>query len=388
VSGEHRADVVVVGLGGIGSAAAYWCARAGADVVGLEQFQLGHTRGGSHDHSRLIRLAYHHPDYVRLAAQAFDVWHEVETAAGEQLVHITGGVDMFPASATLGRDVYAAAMRDAGIEPELLTGAEVAERWPAFAPPDDVEAMAHDRAGFVASERATAAHQRLARESGAVLHERCPVTAVRPQGDDVVVESREGSWRCRSVVLACGAWLNELLGPIGGTLPLTVTQEQISYLGSDDLEPFREGRFPVWIWHGTPTFYGFPVFGEQAVKAAEDHGGPVVTADTRSFEPDAAATERLCRFTSMLLPGLGRPVLSKTCLYTMTPDRDFVISALPEHRGVVLAVADGHGFKFASLLGRMLAGIALRRPPEPGAERFSAARPALRRPEGTAPIRV
>ena len=108
MSAEPAADVAVVGLGGLGSAAACWAARMGARVVGLEQFPLGHDRGGSHDHSRLIRLAYHHPDYVRLAATAYDVWDEVERAAGEQLVHLTGGIDMFGPDAPLGRDVYAA----------------------------------------------------------------------------------------------------------------------------------------------------------------------------------------------------------------------------------------------------------------------------------------
>ena len=215
-----------------------------------------------------------------------------------------------------------------------------------------------------------------------------PSTAVRPSGRDLLVEADGRTIRCRSVILSAGAWLNELLEPLGASLPLTVSQEQISYLAADDLDRFRPDRFPVWIWHGARTYYGFPAFGERAVKAAEDQGGAEVTARTRSFDPDPDATERLHRFVSDLIPGLGAPVLTKTCLYTMTPDRDFVISALPQHPGIVAAVADGHGFKFASLLGRMLAEIALGRTPSPDLERFRADRPALAPGRDPSPARV
>ena len=238
MSGARTADVLVVGLGGIGSAVAYWAARLGARVVGVEQFGLGHDRGGSHDHTRLIRLAYHHADYVRLAMAAYDVWADVELAAGEQFVHLTGGVDMFSPTAVLSRDVYASAMAEAGAAPELLTGADVARRWPQLSPSADVPAFVHDRAGFVASERATAAHQRLALAAGAELVDGCRVRAVRTDGRGVAVETDHGLWRSRSVVLAAGAWLNDLLEPLGSALPLTVTQEQVSYMAASDLELF------------------------------------------------------------------------------------------------------------------------------------------------------
>jgi sarcosine oxidase len=385
---ERRVDVVVAGLGGMGSAAAYWAASMGADVAGVEQFRLGHDRGGSHDHSRLTRLAYHHPDYVRLAQQAFDVWAEVERAAGEQLVVLTGGVDMFAPDAPLGREVYASSLEGAGASFERVTGADVRRRWPRLQPPEDVEALLHGRAGLVAADRANAAHQRLARAAGAKLVEECAVRSLRAEGEDVVVETGDGTWRCRTLIAAAGAWLNELLEPLGEALPLTVTQEQISYLEADDLEAFDRERFPVWIWHGTPTFYGFPVFGERAVKVAEDHGGPVVTAHTRSMRPDAAAERRVVEFAERVLPGLGRPLRSKTCLYTLTPDRDFVISPLPRHPNVIAAVTDGHGFKFASLIGKLLAELALGREPSADLERFRADRPALTAASAAEPARV
>jgi sarcosine oxidase len=176
--------------------------------------------------------------------------------------------------------------------------------------------------------------------------------------------------------------------PLGVRLPLTVTQEQITYLAAADLEQYSEERFPVWIWHGTPTFYGFPVFGERAVKVAEDHGGPVVTAQTRSMEPDPTAESRVVSFAHDVLPGLGPPARSKTCLYTLTPDRDFVISPLPSHPNVIAAVTDGHGFKFASLIGRVLAEMALEYEPSVDLSRFRADRPGLAEMCDSAPRRV
>jgi sarcosine oxidase len=385
---ESRVDVAVAGLGGMGSAAAYWAAAMGASVAGFEQYPLGHDRGGSHDHSRLIRLAYHDAEYVRMAEQAFAVWAEVERAAGERLVVMTGGVDMFAPEAPLGREVYASSLEQAGAAFERVSGAEVRRRWPQLRPPDGVDALLHPRAGLVASDRANAAHQRLARAAGARLFERCAVRSVRPDGPGIVVDTADGRWRCGSLIAAAGAWLNDLLAPLGAPLPLTVTQEQISYLAAEDLDQYAAERFPVWIWHGTPTFYGFPVFGERAVKVAEDHGGPVVTAQTRSMAPDAEAEQRVVSFARGLLPGLGGPVRSKTCLYTLTPDRDFVISPLPRHSNVVAAVTDGHGFKFASLIGKLLAEAALGRPASFDLSRFRADRPALAEMRGSSPRRV
>jgi sarcosine oxidase len=202
-----------------------------------------------------------------------------------------------------------------------------------------------------------------------------------------VVDTARGSWRCGAVIAAAGAWLNEVLAPLGEQLPLTVTQEQVSYLTTDRLDRFAPDRFPVWIWHGTPTFYGFPAFGERAVKAAEDHGGPEVTAHTRSMQPDTGAERRLVEFVRTLLPDLGEPVRSATCLYTLTPDRDFVISPLPRHPRVVAAVGDGHGYKFASLIGKLLAQLALGEEPSVDVSRFRADRPSLRGGE-RAPARV
>jgi sarcosine oxidase len=354
-------DVAVVGLGAIGSAAAYWCARRGATVVGLERFDLGHERGASGDHSRIIRCSYHTDWYVELAKEAYRCWATVEADAGEQLVFRTGGVDLFPAGAAIDDGPYRDAMTSAGITFEVLTGTDVRARWPQFAVADDVVALHQADTGIVAASRATATLQRLARSHGATLQDRRLVRLVEPTADGVTIVTDDDVVRARTAVIACDAWTNELLRPLGFALPLTVLREQLTYFASPDLARFAPERFPVWIWMDDPSFYGFPQFGEAAVKVAEDCGGFEVEPDARTFEPDGAMLERLAGFTrSLFAPGLlGAPVLTKTCLYTLTPDRDFVLAHVPGVPQVSVALGAAHGFKFAAWFGRTLAELSL-----------------------------
>jgi sarcosine oxidase len=374
-------DVAVVGLGAIGSAAAYACARRGAAVVGFERFELGHERGASHDHSRIIRLSYHTDWYVELAKQAYAAWATVERDCGEQLVLRTGGIDLFPQGAAIDGAPYEAAMRAAGVGFDVLDGAGARERWPQFAVADDVRVLYQHETGIVAAARATAALQSLACSNGAELRERTPVHAIEPRERDVVIVTDGGTVRAAHVVVACDAWANDLLGPLGHALPLTVLREQLTYFASDRLADFAPDRFPVWIWMDDPSFYGFPVFGEPAVKAAEDCGGFEVDPGTRDFEPDPRMEQRLDLFTHALLaPGaIGAPLRTKTCLYTLTPDRDFVLDRLPDAPRVSVALGAAHGFKFAAWFGRALAQLALDGGTSARIAPFAIDRPALTR---------
>jgi sarcosine oxidase len=357
-------DVAIVGLGGLGSAAAYWLARRGARVVGFEQFELGHVRGASHDHSRIIRRSYHTPGYVRLTAGAYDAWAAVEADAGEPIVTRTGGVDLFPPGGAIDPMAYTSSLDTADVPYEWIDGAEVRRRWSAFARGvtvgDDVMAIFQPDTGIVPAARATAILQRLAVEHGAALRPRTAVRELRPVGGEIDVVTDAEAVRCGSVVVTADAWTDRLLRPLGHDLGLTVTREQVSYFPAGDLAPFRPGRFPVWIWMDDPCYYGFPVYGdESSVKAAEDCGGTTVDPDQRSFDPDATAEARLATFMEQLAgPGLGRP-RSTTCLYTLTADRDFVLDRLPEHPQVLVALGAAHGFKFAAWFGRTLADLVL-----------------------------
>src|SRR2546426_282593 len=221
-------DTIVVGLGGIGSAAAYWLARrSGGDVLGLEQFELGHDRGASQDHSRIIRLSYHTPGYVRLAREAYRSWAEVERESEAPLLVRTGGLDLWPAGAAIPMADYTSSMATCGVPFEELDAIEVMRRWPPWRLTEDVRAVFQEDAGIAPAAACNRAHRRLAREHGATLLSNARVSAIRTSGGEVQVDTDNGRYQCRRLVLAADAWTNELLGHLGLHLPLTTTQEQV-----------------------------------------------------------------------------------------------------------------------------------------------------------------
>jgi sarcosine oxidase len=354
-------DVIVVGLGALGSAAACWASsRPGVRVLGLERFELGHANGASADHSRIIRLSYHRPDYVRLARRAYATWAELEAEAGDRIVTITGGLDLWPADPAIAIDDYTGSLTSEGVPFELLDGREVTRRWPQWRLGDEVTALWQAHGGLADPYRGNAAHRRLATARGATLLDRTPVTAIREVGGAYEVEAGGDTHAAGRVIITADAWTNELLVAFDRRLPLTVTKEQVTYFACADPAAFAPERFPVWIWMDDPSFYGFPTYGEAGPKAAQDCGGEPTTADTRTFDRDDAAFERVRDFLERHLPGaLGPPILTRTCLYTLTPDRDFVIDRLPDAPGVLVGLGAAHGFKYASVLGRILVELAL-----------------------------
>jgi monomeric sarcosine oxidase len=359
--GRDAWDVIVVGLGALGSAAAYWASlRPGVRVLGLEQFELGHPNGASADHSRIIRLSYHRPDYVRLARRAYETWAAVEAEGGERIVTVTGGLDLWPADPAIAKADYTDSLTAEGVPFELLDAAEVMRRWPQWRLADDVSAMWQAQGGLADPYRGNAAHRGLAAAHGATLVERTPVTAIRSIGGAYEVDAGGRTHTAGRVVLTADAWTNELLASFDRRLPLTVTKEQVTYFAAPDPDAFAPDRFPVWIWMDEPSFYGFPTYGEAGPKAAQDCGGQVTTPATRTFERDEAAYRRVHDFLERHLPGaIGPDILTRTCLYTLTPDRDFVVDRLPEAPGVMVGLGAAHGFKFASVLGRILVELAL-----------------------------
>jgi sarcosine oxidase len=354
-------EYVVLGLGGWGSAAAYWLSRrVGREVLGLEQFELGHVRGESQDHSRIIRLSYHTPEYVELAKHAYRAWAEVEQDSGEQLVLKTGGLDFAPRESAIPLTNYSGSMDAAGVPYEHLDGAEIRRRWPQFTVGDEIHGLYQPESGIAMAARGNATHVRMAREHGATLRDRAPVERLRAVDGEVEVLAGGTAYRCRKLVIAAGAWSNAALTHFGMHLPLRVTKEQVTYFGTPHQEEFQPNRFPIWIWMDDPCFYGFPIFGEQGTKAGQDAGGEEVTAETRDFAPDRAALQRTVAFLEKYIPrSLGPIIYTKTCLYTLTPDRDFVIDRLPDHPQVVVGIGGGHGYKFASLIGRILSELAI-----------------------------
>lgn len=353
-------DAIVVGLGGIGSGAAYWLSRSiGERVLGLERFELGHHNGASSDHSRIIRLSYHRPDYVRLAKRAYDSWGVVESEAGERIVTIGGGLDLWPAGAAIPQSDYIDSLAAENVPFDLLDAAEIGRRWPQWQLDDDVTGLWQAQGGLVDPYQGNAAHRRLAAAHGATLRAQAPVRSLRDVGGgEIEVVTDDAAYRTGRVVLAADAWTNDLLASFGRRLPLQVTLEQVTYFACPDPAAFAPDRFPVWIWMDDPSFYGFPTYGEAGPKVAQDCGGQPVDLDRRSFERDEAAYSRVLDFVRRRLPAAaGPPIFTRTCLYTLTPERDFVVDRLPEHPGVVVVLGAGHGYKFASVLGRIAAEL-------------------------------
>ncbi|MEQ3551324.1 N-methyl-L-tryptophan oxidase [Pseudonocardia nematodicida] len=384
-----RYRAVVVGLGGLGSAALHRLAtELGPDVLGIEQFELGHHRGASQDHSRIIRLAQHEDAYAAIAAPAYKAWDEVEAESGQRLVTRTGGLviedrDARRTIATGSRNIegYTAVFDRYGVAYELLDAQELTSRWPQFRVGGSEQALYQAESGIVDAGRANAVHIALARAHGAEIRTHTPVRDIRPDGAGVAVVTDSGTVLADRVVVTADAWTNQVLAGAGLSLPLTVLREQVTYYSTPHLAEFSPARFPVFMWHGHHNFYGFPVYGEVATKIGQHMGGDETTADDRSFEPDPVRRERYSAFVKAHLPRFGGPELySKTCLYTVPPDQGFVLDRLPGHPQIVVGIGAGHAYKFAALIGGLLTDLALDREPAHPIDAFSIDRPALTDP--------
>lgn len=382
--GEFMKDsytYVVLGLGGLGSAACYWLSRtAGADVLGIEQFEMGHVRGESQDHSRIIRLTYHTVPYVRFAQQAYQAWDVVEAESGEQVVVKTGELNFWPQVTTLKESDYNDSMAACGVPFEILEAGEIRRRFPQFRFEDDIHAVYQPDGGLVGAIKANDVHRRLARQNGATLVDNMPVTAIRQVNGGYEITAGGRTVSAEKIVVAAGPWTNRLLTHFGVEIPLLVTHEQVTYVDSPHLEEFSPERFPVWIWMIHDNYYGFPVYGARGVKIAKDRFRPT-DPDTRSFEPDARNEQDVLRFLENHIPRATGPTLyTKTCLLTHTPDGDFVLDRIPGHPNCVCTVGATHAFKFASVIGKTLAELLVdgSTPADISAFRFD--RPGLKMP--------
>lgn len=338
-------DVVVVGLGGVGSAVAAALARRGQRVLGVDRFPPVHDRGASAGETRIVRKAYFEgAGYVPLLHRAYELWDElgllVRTGAlflGAEGDRVLGG--------TL------ATARHWDLPYELLDAADVHRRFPAFTPPAGTTGLLEADAGFVSPEAAVAAQLERAARAGAELRHEEPVVSWAETSAGVRVVTERGAYDAGALAIAPGSWAGELLPDL--PVPLRVEPRTVGFFDPVDPAPFALGRFPVWIWErpdGTAT-YGFPHVGS-GVKAAIHHstvrpGGDWSPADVAAL-------------VAPLLPGLGGSVVKQLlCTYTLTPDQHYVVGVLPGHERVLVACGlSGHGFKLTPVLGEALADLA------------------------------
>jgi sarcosine oxidase len=354
---RSRVDAVVIGAGTMGSATAYWLARDGLDVVLVERFAAGHDRGSSHGATRIFRFAYMDPLYVRMAQAALPLWREVEEEAGVTLLEQTGGVDH-------GNPVRVRAISEAmtskGAEHELLSPAEAASRWPGMR--FEGEVLFHSDGGRIYADRSIAAFQELAAKRGGALHfGRTASLSVDGGGDGVRVRSEDAEWEADVAVVTAGAWVRSVLAGAGlaDRLPaVKTTQEQIQHFtprpGHEDL-----AGWPSFIHHR--PFWHYGLFSpDEGMKVAVHRAGLDVDPDARPDRDDALEGE-VVDYVSEWFPGLEpEPRHRATCLYTVTPDEDFIIDRVGPV--VVGSPCSGHGFKFTPLVGRILADLAEGRP--------------------------
>ena len=359
---SKRYEVIVIGVGGMGSAAAYHLASRGVDTLGIERFDIPHNRGSSHGVTRIIRRGqYEDSEYVPLADRSYELWRELESITGRNLLHVTGGIDAGPADG----DVFPSSRdscREHDIDHELLSGTEVNNRFPGYDIPADHQAVYQPESGFLVPEKCIIAHVEAAQERGAEIHGRERVTEVSSEpGSGVRVETDRDMYHADEVVVTAGAWAREFLPELADKL--VPVRQVLAWLQPSDPSLFDPESFPVFI-HETATerYYGFPRFDVPGFKFARfNHFAEEVDPDEMSREPSGADEEMLRAYARTHFPeGAGPTMRLSTCLFTNTPDGHFIVDTAPGRSHVTVGAGfSGHGFKFASAIGEVLADLAL-----------------------------
>jgi sarcosine oxidase len=353
-------DVVVVGLGVMGASALRELARRGFRVVGIDRFVPGHDRGSSHGETRIIRLAYfEHPSYVPLLRRSYELWRELEADCGRKLMRITGIVEIgMPIGPLITGTIAAALEHD--LPHDILDGAETMRRFPVFRIPGDYVGVFQPDGGFVAAEATVEALVALARTAKAEVRTGVRALSITPHGRGVRVRTSGGEIEAHSAIVAAGPWLKELLPHLPA--PLRATREVMAWFKPLDPTAFAPGRFPVFILesrHG--THYGFPLSPAGTIKIAKHYHHDETTYPDDPPRPVSEFDEALIRpaLESHIPAANGPLAAAKTCLYTMTPDHDFLIDRLPGAPNIIVASpCSGHGFKFAPVIGEILADLA------------------------------
>jgi sarcosine oxidase len=368
-------DAVVVGLGAMGSAALYHLAQRGVRVLGVERHAPAHNFGSSHGLTRIIRLGYfEHPSYVPLLRRAYELWRELESRAGRPLLHVTGILELGPPDGTVVAGTLEA-VRLHDLPHEVLEAPALMRRFPAFRIPDHHVGVLQPDGGFLKAEPVIEAHIALAQTAGAELRCHTVVERIEPAASGVRIVTSRGVVDTGTAIVTAGAWTTSLLP--GLPVPLRVTRQVVAWFEPREPALFAPGRFPVFLLesrHG--IHYGFPLQAAGLKIAKHFHADQTVDPDgyDRAITADDEALIRACLAEHM--PAADGPVrAATTCLYTMTPDGDFVIDRLPGCPNVIVASpCSGHGFKFAGVIGEALADLAITGATRHDLSRFELAR--------------
>jgi sarcosine oxidase len=353
-------DAIVLGAGGVGSAALYHLARRGLHAAAFDQFPVAHGRGSSHGRTRIIRKAYYeHPDYVPLALRAYELWTELSELRRQTLIHRVGLLQIGPADGSVLGGVMESARRF-GLSVESLDETEISRRFPALRVPSECGGVYEADAGWLPVEACVAAHLEEAARLGAEIHTSAAVVSWHADASGATVVTTGGSYTAPRLVIAAGAWSHGLLAD--AALPLAVLRKPQYWYAAD--ERFRaERNCPAFLYElPEEVFYGLPQVDEWGVKLARHTGGQPLADPAQQHDAIDAEDQRLVeQFAQRYLAGVTRNLRAHDpCLYTMSPDHNFLVGRHPRWPHVVLAAGlSGHGFKFTPVLGLALAELAI-----------------------------
>jgi len=373
---QRDVEVLVLGLGAMGSAALYHLARQGQAPVGIEQFAIGHALGSSGGRSRVFRTFYEDPLYTQLAQAALPLWHELESRSGESILTLCGNLFFAqPGNALMTQSLDA--MAAVGAPYERLTSAEVTARFPVLRLPASHEACFVPRSGFLDATLAVQTHVVQAQQMGATAHAGLAVHTIDLSSERPVVETALGRYTCNRLVVTPGPWAGQLFQDLGlSTLAqrLRVTRQQKFYFCPAAPARFRPEQLPVYGDYDA-NFYGFPLHGP-GLKVADDNLGKLTDPTMVDRTLDLAKRDELGAWLNVIMPNAGFTYVDgSTCMYTLTPDRDFLLGPHPHHPNTIIGAGfSGHGFKFSALVGKLLAELALDKVPSQPIERFRLAR--------------
>jgi sarcosine oxidase len=362
---ERTHDVAVVGLGAMGSAAAFELSRRGVDVIGFDRFTPPHAFGSSHGDSRIIREAYFEdPVYVPMVQRAFDLWRELERLSGTTLMEQTGGLMIGVPDGVLVAGARHSAQKH-GLQYSMLSAGDIRARFPALNPESDMVGVWEPRAGILTPETCVTAHLEQARRHGAILRFDEPVSHWQANDGHVSVFTGLGRYMARQLIISAGAWVGSLLPELRS--PFRVERQVLHWFEpAGNVDSFTPQRCPIHLWQfdGNRFFYGFPDRGA-GVKLAFHHGGETTTAEQPRREVTLAEVDEIRAAVQRFVPAAdGRILSSVVCLYTNTPDEHFWIDRHPGHPNVLVASpCSGHGFKFAPVIGEILADLVEERRP-------------------------
>ena len=354
-------ECLVLGTGGVGSAALYQLAKRGIRALGIDRFLPGHDRGSSHGDTRIIRLAYlEHPSYVPLLRRAFELWDELEQLTGQQLYRETGFLQIGPSDGPTVQGALTSATQH-GLTVEHVTAQEVMSRFPGFHVPESMSAVLDPRAGYLRVEPCVEAYANEATKLGAEIRSGESVLGWQSDGSGFVVTTDQQRYAAQRLIVTAGAWAADLLKDTN--ISLEVRRKSLFWYETDQEAYSVESGCPTYFYE-TPAgeFYGFPKIDENGLKVAEHTGGqPVADPLALDRDIDAEDQERIENFLKEYMPGITATCRKHvTCMYTMSPDGHFIIDQHPEHAQVAYAAGlSGHGFKFVNVLAEALVDLAL-----------------------------